>query len=151
VGGSLGLALLGAFMVSRFAAGFEAGLPAAARSVLPPEQVATLSHNPNAMVSEQGQQQLRSSFSSLGAQSGAVADETLGVMRSALADAIADVFIVATGVIAAALVATLFLKEVPLARRAGQGGAPGHAGAGGASRDGHAGTGAAAGPPAPPG
>jgi EmrB/QacA subfamily drug resistance transporter len=152
VGGSLGLALLGAFMVSRFAAGFEADLPAAARAALPPERIAALSHNPNAMVSEQGQQQLRASFGRLGEQSGPVADETLGVMRSALADAISDVFLVAVGVIVAALTATLFLKQVPLARRTGP--APEfrvQAGAGGAPGGGHPGTGAAAGPPSPSG
>jgi EmrB/QacA subfamily drug resistance transporter len=129
VGGSLGLALLGAFMVSQFSTDFEASLQPAAREVLPPARIEALSHNPNALVSEQGQMQLRQAFSALGDNAQAAYDTAILGMKSALAGAISSVFVVALGVVLASLLAAFFLKEVPLARRgppgAGHGPGPG--------------------------
>ena len=124
VGGSLGLALLGAFMVSQFSSGFEASLHPAAREALPPAQIEKLSHNPNALVSAQGQAQLKEAYSKLGENSQIAYDETIRGMRSSLASAISDVFKIALTVILIALVATFFLKEIPLTKR----GAPGASG-----------------------
>ncbi len=121
VGGSLGLALLGAFMVSRFAAGLDTALPQAAREALPLQQVEALSSNPNALLNPAGVEALRSGLGKLGDQAGPVYEQTVSALKSSLASSIGDVFTVALAVIAASFVATLLLKEVPLQRR----GAPG--------------------------
>ncbi len=121
VGGSLGLALLGAFMVSQFSSGFAASLHPAAREALPPAQIEKLSHNPNALVSGQGQAQLKQAYSKLGENSQVAYDATIAGMRSSLAGAISNVFKIGFAVVLIALVATLFLKEIPLAKSSGPG------------------------------
>jgi EmrB/QacA subfamily drug resistance transporter len=123
VGGSIGLALLGAFMVSQFSAGFKDELPDAARQALPAERVEALSRNPNALVSPQGQAELRAGLAPLGPSADAVYGQTISALKTSLASAIAGVFLIATVVLAASWAATWLLKEVPLQKR-GVPGAP---------------------------
>lgn len=119
IGGSLGLAILGAYMVSNFSAGFEEKIPPAARTQLGSERVDDLSHNPTALVNPEGQTALRDELSPLGDSSGATYEGAVSAMKIALADAISAVFMVALIVIVIALVLTVFLKEVPLQKRGG--------------------------------
>ncbi len=118
VGGSIGLAVLGAYMVSQFSVSFEEKLPPATVQTLSAEGVDTLARNPNALVSEQGQDQLRESLAPLGDLTEVTYQATVSVMKVALADAISAVFLVAFVVVAVSFVLTVFLKEVPLRKRA---------------------------------
>ncbi|MBI4295622.1 MAG: MFS transporter [Chloroflexi bacterium] len=114
IGASFGLAILGSVMSNRFAAEFMANLPSTVKSLVPADQLSSLVHNPQALVSVQAQVQLQSLFVQLGPQGTAYYSNVLQSLRHALASSITDVFLfgVMVGVLALALHA--FIKEVPL-------------------------------------
>ncbi|MBI2847308.1 MAG: MFS transporter [Chloroflexi bacterium] len=114
IGGTLGLAVLGSVMTNRFTSGLFNDLPPTLKTMLPPEKLSALAHNPQALVSPQGQLQLQSLFGQIGPQSAAFAQELSQVLRQALSNAIDQVFLIALFILVIAWVATLFLKEVPL-------------------------------------
>ncbi|MBI2866147.1 MAG: MFS transporter [Chloroflexi bacterium] len=125
IGGSVGLALLGAFMVSQFASGVAADVPAAVRQALPPERLDQLSHEPRILMSPDSQDELQSAFNQLGPQGADLGRQLLQALRTALASAIGKVFTVSLLAGALAFLVTLFLKEIPLKERRGRGSAPG--------------------------
>jgi len=125
VGGSLGLAVLGSYMASRFAAGLGDSLPSEVREALPEEQLAEMSNNPQALVNPEALEGLKTSLSGGGEQGAEVLSALLTTLRETLASAISDVFILATATLVVGFVATLFLKEVPLRTRAGRSSARG--------------------------
>jgi len=107
IGGAIGLAVLGAFMVSRFKSGLAANLPPEALSKI----TQGVGQNPNALVDPDTLGRLRASLDS---SPPGLLEQVLGGLRAALAGALADVFMVAFVVIALALLVTLFIKEIPL-------------------------------------
>ena len=117
VGGALGLAVLGSFMASRFAAELRDSLPPSVREALPEEQLAEMSNNPQALVNPDALAGLEASLSGRGEQGAEILTTLLTTLRETLASAISDVFILATATLAIGFVATLFLKEVPLRTR----------------------------------
>ncbi|NQU96563.1 MAG: MFS transporter, partial [Chloroflexi bacterium] len=117
IGGTVGLAVLGAVMVNRFGSGFETALPQAARDLVPPEQIAALTGNPQALLSAEATEGLRESFAALGPQGAAVGEQVFEALRSALSGAIGTVFLFSLGALLLALVATLFVREIPLEKR----------------------------------
>ena len=117
IGGTVGLAVLGAVMVNRFGSGFETALPQAARDLVPPEQIAALTGNPQALLSAEATAGLRESFAALGPQGAAVGEQVFEALRSALSGAIGTVFLFSLGALLLALVATLFVREIPLEKR----------------------------------
>ncbi|MBM3956495.1 MAG: MFS transporter [Gemmatimonadetes bacterium] len=117
VGGTVGIAILGAAMVSGFTRGFESSLSETARRAMPPEQIAALTSNPQALLSAEATETLRESFAALGAQGPAVAEEVMRTLRSSLSDAIGDVFLLSLSAVLLAFVATLFIREIPLRKR----------------------------------
>jgi hypothetical protein len=84
---------------------------------LPPGQLAELINKPQALVNEEAMAGLRASFDQMGAEGAELSQRLLDVLRTALASSIGDVFLIGTGVVAAAFVVTLLLKEMPLERR----------------------------------
>ncbi len=124
VGGALGLAVLGSYMASRFAAGLKDSLSSDIREALPPEQLAEMSNNPQALVNPQALESLRASFADQGEQGAVILEQLLTTLRETLASAIGDVFILGAATLVAAFVVTIFLKEVPLKGR-GDGSGPG--------------------------
>ena len=117
VGGALGLAVLGSYMASRFAAGLNESLPQQVKVALPEEQLAEMSNNPQALVNPEALEGLRTSLADEGEQGAEVLSALLTSLRETLASAISDVFILATATLVIGFVATLFLKEVPLRTR----------------------------------
>lgn len=117
IGGAIGLAVLGAFMVSRFKSGLSTSLPPESLDRV----VTGAGANPNALVDPGSLSRLRESLSSFPPD---VVERVLGGLRTALAGAIGDVFLVTFVVIAVALVAVLFIKEIPLTKRGSGGGNP---------------------------
>ena len=119
VGGALGLAVLGSYMASRFAAGLNESLPQQVKAALLEEQLAEMSNNPQALVNPEALEGLKTSLADGGEQGTEVLSALLTTLRETLASAISDVFILATAALVIGFVATLFLKEVPLRTRAG--------------------------------
>lgn len=117
LGGAIGLAVLGAYMTDRFASGIDASLPLAVSDAIPPGTVGDIAENPQALVNPEALSSLRETLSGVGPDGVLLADQLIQTLREALASAIGDVFVVSVVATLAALVATLFLKEVPLRGR----------------------------------
>ena len=102
VGGMLGLAVLGAVMVNRFAHNLDGAMTAEMRAALPPERVNALRDNPQALVDP---------------SAAPLPEAALDAVRSALAGAIGDVFLVSTVIVACSVAFTLFMtapRRLPL-------------------------------------
>jgi EmrB/QacA subfamily drug resistance transporter len=117
VGGALGLAVLGSYMASRFAAGLSDSLPAEVRRALPEEQLSEMSNNPQVLVNPEALAGLKASLADGGEQGAEVLSILLMTLRESLAGAISDVFVLGAITLAVGFVATIFLKEVPLRTR----------------------------------
>jgi hypothetical protein len=114
MGGTFGLAILGAIMSRNFAVDFMAKLPSEVAAVISPGQISDLAQNPQALISPQAQAQLQTML----AQQGVAADfnQVVLALRESLVEAIAEVFLIALLVVAAAFIINLFIKEIPLRR-----------------------------------
>ena len=117
IGGAVGLAIFGSVMNNRFAYEFVSSLPPTIKAIIPPEQLASLAYNPQALVSPEAQAQLRSVLEQLGPQGGAFFEQLLNVLRQALASALSEVFLIGLVVVLIALVIHLFIKEIPLRKQ----------------------------------
>ena len=117
IGGTLGLAVLGSFMVNRFASGVSSNLSPDVGQALPPGSLSQIVNRPQALMDPDALSRLRASFDHLGPQGADLSDHLLAVLRDALASAIGDVFLISMVVVAAGFVVTLFIREIPLQRR----------------------------------
>ncbi|MAG37177.1 MAG: MFS transporter [Dehalococcoidia bacterium] len=117
IGGTLGLAVLGSVMTNRFGDALINALPQQVAGTVPPELLVQLQESPQALVDPNATAALAGAFSRLGPNGAALLEQVLAGVRSALAAAISDVFLVSAGVVVLAFAATLFLREVPLRGR----------------------------------
>jgi EmrB/QacA subfamily drug resistance transporter len=111
IGGTLAVAVFGT-LITASVAGLPDRLPPEARNAPPPllEQL----REPNTLLSPESLDRLRAGFAELGANGSQVFEQSLGVMRSMLADGLTEVFF--AGMLAALvlLVVTLLMPEVRL-------------------------------------
>ncbi len=117
LGGSVGLAIFGSVMNNRFASGFISGLPALAKAAVPPDLVSFLTHDPQALLSTQAQEQLKTLLSNLGAQDPALSGQVLLALRQALDSALSLVFLIGLSTVLIALIVHFFIKEIPLRKQ----------------------------------
>lgn len=117
IGGTIGVALLGAAMTSRFKAELTAKLPPGLAHALPPSAQSLLG-NPQALVSPEATAALRAHLAALGPAGVSLANLFLRAVRTSLAAAIGDVFMLGTVLLLLGLIATFFLPEIPLRRGA---------------------------------
>lgn len=113
IGGTIGVAILGTVMTTRFQSTFDSKLPADVQQQVPGPMLATL-HNPQALLSADATAQMQHAFAALGSQGQALFDQTMQALRSSLAVAITDLFIVTAIAMSISLLATFFLREIPL-------------------------------------
>ncbi len=107
MGGSIGAAVFGAVMASRFKDSFHAVLPADVAARVPP-QLLTQFENPQMLMNPKAQEALHS---------GALApvlEPLLAAVRTALASSLHVVFFASAVVAACAIVAAVALKDLPL-------------------------------------
>ena len=128
IAATVGLAVLGSVMSSRFAAGITDNLSPEVRGAVPADLLTELGDNPRALVDPEAMATLQTT---LGGDDGALAQKVVEGLRESLASALTDVFLIALGVVAVAFLATVFLKEIPLKRGPARSGKPGAAAAGG--------------------
>ena len=121
IGGSLGLAVLGAYMTNRFQSQLAEKLPQQARDALGEDRIAQISENPAAMVDPNALHTLTSQLGS----SGVLADSLLSGLRDALATSVSGVFLLTFFIMLAAIAVVLFLVDRPLRTETGSG--PPHA------------------------
>ncbi|MDP2744027.1 MAG: MDR family MFS transporter [Dehalococcoidia bacterium] len=117
LGGSVGLAVFGSAMNNRFAAEFLSRIPPVIKAAVPPERLASLAHNPQALLNPAARAQLDSLLMQTGPQGAALSEQLLQSLRQALAVAVSQVFLIGILVLGAAFVVNLFIKEIPLRRR----------------------------------
>lgn len=117
LGGSVGLAIFGSMLNNRFATEFVKGLPPVVRDNVPAQQLNSLSHNPQALLSTQAQDQLKELLGNLGPQGAALFEQVLQSLRQALDSALSQVFLIAFAVLLVSLVVHFFIKEVPLRKQ----------------------------------
>ncbi len=120
VGGSIGLAVMGSYMVNQFRDGLDASLPAGATDVLSADRISAIGDNPSALLDPDSLSTLRDEV--IAVSDPAFADQVISGLESSLASALSDVFTVAFFIGVVSLIAVLFLKEIPLHGR----GAPAH-------------------------
>jgi hypothetical protein len=121
IAATIGLAVLGSVMATRFASGIAENLTPDARSAVPPDLLSDLGNNPRALVDPEAMATLQTT---LGGGDGGLTQQVVGGLRASLAGALTDVFLVALGVVAVAFLATIFLKEIPLKRGPSRTGKP---------------------------
>ncbi len=111
IGGMLGLAVLGSVMAGRFASKLEDMVPENVTAALPPGQLDAIKDNPQALIDPSAVDRLKSGFAQAGPDGARMVETLLGSLKTALAGAISDVFILASVVLALSLVVSLFLHR----------------------------------------
>ena len=111
IGGMLGLAVLGAVMANRFASKLEDLVPETVTAVLPPGQLDAIKDNPQALIDPSAVDRLKAGFAQSGPDGVRMVDTLLGSLKSALAGAISDVFVLSAVVIGLSLIVSLFLHR----------------------------------------
>lgn len=113
IGGTLGLAILGSIMTSRFAKELSAAVPSRVREVIPPDRLATIADDPYALLSPAAKDRLEQGFESVGPEGVGLLSQFLDSLRHALSDAVSVAFLISLVVISVAWVITLFMKGIP--------------------------------------
>ena len=115
IGGTLGVAILGSLMTSRFHTVFNQQLPADVTATVPKEQLAQL-NNPQLILSPDAVAQVKESFTAFGGQGDQLFNQVILTVRTALSVAITDLFVIGMVFMLLSLAVTFFLTEVPLRR-----------------------------------
>ena len=113
IGGTLGVAVLGAMMTARLTSEIERTLPNDVRTQASPDLLA-LARDAQTMLNPIQLARLRAGFAALGPGGTSLFDTTLETMRAALAHALSGVFLLGAAVMVLAIIAAFFLPEVPL-------------------------------------
>jgi hypothetical protein len=124
VGGAIGLAVGGSVMTNTFPAKFTEGLSPQLTSIIPPDQLSAMAENPQALVSPDALTQLQGLFVNFGEQGVMLLQSLVDTLRESLGLAIGQVFTVSFFILIAALVISLFIKQIPLRTNHGEGDEP---------------------------
>jgi len=114
IGGTLGLAIVGSIMNNTFLTSFNEKLSPQVSAVIPKEQLAALTENPQALVNPDALAQLQAIFQGMGDQGEVLFNSLLNTLREALSSAIGQVFFVSFFIVLVALVLTVFIRQIPL-------------------------------------
>jgi len=117
IGGSVGLAILGSVMNNRFATELISRLPTTIKAVIPPERLASLANNPQALVSPEAQAQLQGLLSQMGSAGSALFEQVLQALRQALSSALSEVFLIGLFMLIVAFIVNLLIREIPLRKQ----------------------------------
>jgi len=112
IGSTIGLAAMGSVLSLGYLPAFHNALPATTAQALG-NKLATFD-NPQLLLSPNAQEQMQQMFQPFGSQAGSMYNQVMEAMRVGLAVGVHTVFIVSLFMMAIALVALFFLKEIPL-------------------------------------
>ena len=115
VGGTMGVAIMGSLINSTLATELVANTPRQVRESAPPTLLDQL-HNPQFLLSPEQLGAVRDAFQQLGPEGAGLFELSISAVRTSLATAISDAFLVAMFVTLASVFVGAFLKEVPLRR-----------------------------------
>ncbi len=108
-GGSIGMAILGSIVNNRFFSSFMNSIPQSVKSNISMDELATLAHNPQALVNPQAQAHLKDLLTRPGIAGGTF-DQVMQSLHQALSSAITQAFFTGFFIILAGLVMAFFLK-----------------------------------------
>jgi EmrB/QacA subfamily drug resistance transporter len=117
LGGSVGLAILGSVMNNKFASEFIGNLPSAVKAAVPTQQLESLAHNPQALMSPEAQSQLQGIIENIGPQGTELFQQVLQTLRQSLDSALSQVFLFAMFAVVVAFIINCFIKEIPLRKQ----------------------------------
>ena len=118
IGGAVGVALLGSIMTNRFVDQLQTGLhslPAAVQS-----HTGALTRNPQILMNATNQE-IAQALQPYGAVGAAIGSRLETIRATAIANGIAEVFLIGAGLTVIAVVAAFFLREIPLRTTRGGG------------------------------
>jgi EmrB/QacA subfamily drug resistance transporter len=110
MGGMIGVAILGAALVARLTDEMAATMPTATRAQAPPELLAR-AQDAQTLLNPVAIGQLRADFAALGPDGAQLFAEVLASMRTALAGALGDVFLVGAALMLVAVAVAVLLPE----------------------------------------
>jgi MFS family permease len=113
IGGTIALAAMGSVMTAAYLPAFHSALPVAILHTVPAQFLATFD-NPQILLSPATLAQIESHVAALGPQSVAMLHQIIEAVRVGLTQGIHNVFVLSLGLMIVGLVATFFLKEIPL-------------------------------------
>jgi EmrB/QacA subfamily drug resistance transporter len=111
IGGAVGAALLGSVMIGRFTDNVQAGLAA-----LPPavtSHMGTLTNSAQVLMNATNTE-IATALAPYGAPGAAIAARLETIRNTGIASGISEVFAIGAGLMVVALIASLFLREIPL-------------------------------------
>jgi hypothetical protein len=114
IGASVGLALLGSLLTTRFAAGVDSNVAREVLERIPIGILNDLKGNPDALVNEDQIAELTVRLAEAGPETAALTETLLAGMRHALAGAVGEVLLATVFAAAAAFFVIAFLREIPL-------------------------------------
>ena len=116
IGSTVGLAVFGTILNSRFASSLAATLPEQLKGLTADPATASQINNPQVLLSPGAKTQLLQLFAQFGDAGQKLFDSFMGVVRHSLESAIGEVFFLAFLISVVGVVVVLFLKEEPLRR-----------------------------------
>ena len=117
VGGSIGLALFGSYLVRQFKSEMQQNLPDEAFEAVPPRLLEQITDNPNALLRPEASESLMNAFTASGESGAELGVKVLDSIRESLANAIGDIFFLAFLFVLIAVVAAALIREIPLKGR----------------------------------
>ena len=114
-GGSVGLAVLGSIVNTRFYSGIHSQIPQSLKDSLPMDSINAIAHNPQVLVNPAAKIQLQETLKNAGLSS-EVYDQIMTALHQALSSAITTAFLIAFFIILTGLVAACFLKVKPFSK-----------------------------------
>src|SRR5919201_1439295 len=113
IGSTIGIAVLGTVRTNQFQSALGRNMPAALTRVVPPDKLAAL-QNPQVLLAPGTAAKIQHAFAAFGPQGAVLFGQLMHAIRVSLAGALAELFLVGAGALALALLATFFLREIPL-------------------------------------
>jgi EmrB/QacA subfamily drug resistance transporter len=113
IGGTIALAAMGSVMTAAYLPAFHSALPAAILHAVPAQYLATF-NNPQILLSPDALAQIQAHATAMGPQAVAMLHQIIEAVKIGLTQGIHNVFVLSLGLMIIGLIATLFLKEIPL-------------------------------------
>ena len=114
IGGTIALAAMGSVMTSAYhLPAFHNALPVAILHTIPAQYLAAF-NNPQVLLSPTALTQIQSQAMAMGPQAVAMLHQIIEAVRIGLTQGIHNVFVLSLGLMVVGLIATFFLKEIPL-------------------------------------
>ena len=114
IGGSVGLGVLGSILNNSFAGKFMSLLPESVKQAVHGDTLASLTDNPQALVSPDAQAQLQAILSQAGDNGLNLFEQLLQTLREALSSSLSEVFLIGMFITGAAFIINFFIREIPL-------------------------------------